>query len=152
MKKQLISIGLSIIFILSLSLAQAQNEEHGKRHHSFEKGERGMMHGKMLTDDQKEAFKELRIKSMKESKPIKDELRELSAHHQTLMTAEKPNLKAVYASIDKMSVLKTKLAKIKAKSRIEMSSQLTDEQKLKMASMKQMKKHDHKPMNKGRKK
>ena len=146
MKKQLISIGLSLIFILSLGLAQANNPERGQKGESKERGHHGMMHGKLLTEEQKEIFKEIRLANMKESKPLKDKLRELQAQHQTLVTAEKPDLNKIYASIDKMSTLKTELAKIKAKSRVEMASHLTEEQKLKMANFhkhKKGKKHKH---------
>ncbi len=146
MKKQLITIGLSLIFIFSLSLAQANNPEKRNRCEFKEKGQHGMMHGKLLTEEQKEIFKEIRIASMKESKAMQDELRELHAHHQTLMTAEKHDLNKIYASIDKMGELKTELAKIKAKARVKMSSHLTDEQKLKMANFHKFqkgKKHGH---------
>ena len=141
MKKQLTSFGLSVIFILSLSLVQAQNTEKGNRYQKHEKGHHGMMYGKLLTEEQKESFKDIRLQSMKESKPIRDELRELAARHKTLMTADQPDMDKIYASIDKMSDLKSELGKIKAKARIEMSSQLTDEQKLKMESFKKKKKH-----------
>ncbi len=154
MKKQLISIGLSLIFILSLSLVQANNSKKGQRGEFKGKGHHGMMHEKLITEEQKEIFKEIRLTSMKESKPIQDELRELKAQHQTLMTAEKPDLNKIYASIDKMSELKTQLTKIKAKSRVEMASHLTEEQKLKMAHFHKFRKegkHNHckRPGNKG---
>lgn len=37
---------------------------------------------------------------MKDAKPFRDELRELRVHHQTLMTAENPDLDAIYLSLD----------------------------------------------------
>ena len=97
------------------------------------------MHMNLLTDEQKEIFKEIRLKVLKESKPLQDKLRELKAHHQTLVTADEPNMNEIYASIDKMSEVKSELAKIKAKSRVEMASHLTDEQKILMAQHRGMK-------------
>lgn len=94
-----------------------------------------------LTEEQQEAFKAIRMKSMKESKPIRDELRELRAHQQTLVTADQPNLDAIYKNIDKMSTLQTQLAKIRAKSRVDMQGQLTDEQKIQFQHMKEMRMH-----------
>ena len=101
----------------------------------------GLNHERFLTDEQKEAFKTIRMNSMKEAKPLQDELRELKAHHQTLMTAEKPDMKAINASIDKMSSVEAELEKVKAKARVEMQSSLTDEQKMKMHQFMKMKKH-----------
>ncbi len=140
MKKQIISLGLSIFFVLSLIAVQAQNPQRGKDFSFQGKGKKEMMCQKVLTEEQQEAFKEIRLASMKDAKPLQDEIRELRAHHQTLMTAEKPNLNEIYTSIDKMSELKSELAKIRAKARVEMSSQLSEEQKLKMAQMKKMRK------------
>ncbi len=95
-----------------------------------------------LTEEQKEAFKVIRLETMKETKPLKDELRELRAHHQTLMTTENPDLNAIYASIDKMSEIESELSKIRAKSHLEMQSHLTDEQKLMFLHHREMKKQE----------
>jgi len=102
-------------------------------------------HKNMFTDEQKEAFKTVRINSMKEAKPLQDQLRELKAHQQTLMTEEKPDMNAIYANIDKMSKLENQLAKIRAKTRVEIQSHLTDEQKLQMQNFRTMRNHDHGP-------
>ena len=94
--------------------------------------DKGMTCGKqesLLTDEQKEAFKTIRLESMKESRPLEDQLRELRTHQQTLMHADKPDLNAINANIDKISDIENQLAKIKAKARVEMMSKLTDEQK-----------------------
>jgi len=53
------------------------------------------------------------------------------AHQKTLMTAEKPDLDAINKNIEKMGSLKTEMAKIQAKSRLDMRAQLTEEQRLK---------------------
>jgi len=90
---------------------------------------------KLLTEEQKESFKTIRMTCMKESQPLKDQLNELKLHEKTLMNADKPDINAINANIDKISSLQNKIAKIFAKSKIEMSEQLTSEQKMKMKNM-----------------
>ena len=53
-----------------------------------------------LTADQKEAMKALRLETAKQIKPLKNELRELMARQQTLVTADKADLKAIDNNID----------------------------------------------------
>lgn len=91
---------------------------------------------RLLTKEQKESFKTIRMACMKEIQPLKDQLNELKLHEKTLMKADKPDLNAIYTNIDKISSLENKIAKIFAKSKIEMYKQLTSEQKLKMNNMK----------------
>lgn len=84
-----------------------------------------------LTQEQKESFKNLRIETEKELKPLKNELRELMARQQTLVTADKADLNAINKNIDKMSDVKAEMAKITAKQHQAIRSQLTEEQLLK---------------------
>ncbi|MDD4514847.1 periplasmic heavy metal sensor [Massilibacteroides sp.] len=98
-----------------------------------------------LTEKQKEAIKEIRIKSIKETKPLKYKLKELKAHQQTLINEDKPNLNDINSNIDEISKIQNQLAKIKAKSRIEVLSQLTDEQKLLFSEKKHKRGHNFAP-------
>jgi len=145
MKRMMITTGILFLMLVIFSGVNAQKPWSG-----MEKGkpccERMAanspctnMQQNLLSDEQKEIFKEIRIKAMKESKPLQDQLRELKAHHQTLVTADEPNMKEIYASIDKMSEVKSALAKIRAKSKVEMASHLTDEQKAQMGQHRGMK-------------
>ena len=81
-----------------------------------------------LTEEQKEAFKKLRLETAKELKPLKNELRELMAHQQTLATADNADLKAINKNIDKMSEVKADIAKIMARQHQAFRSQLNEEQ------------------------
>jgi len=81
-----------------------------------------------LAEEQKEAFKKLRLETAKEIKPLKNELRELMAHQQTLVTADKADLNTINKNIDKMSEVKAEIAKIMAKQHQAIRSQLTEEQ------------------------
>lgn len=95
----------------------------------------------LLTEEQKAAIKEIKIKSEKESKPLRYKLKELKARQQTLMNEDKPDMKAINSNIDDMTKTKNQLAKIKAKKRVDVLSQLTDEQKLLISEKKKGKKN-----------
>ena len=113
------------------------NDEHG-----------GLISELNLTDAQKEALKQSRIDLQKQLKPLRNELGEAEAHQKTLMTAEKPDLNAIDKNIEKIGMLKTEMAKVQVKHRLDMRAQLTDEQKLKFDMFRgkmnrPMMKHDH---------
>jgi len=90
----------------------------------------------MLTEEQKESFKTIRMNYMKEIQPLMDQLKELKLHEKTLMNADKPNLNEININIDKVSALQNKIDKLSAKMKVEISAQLTSEQKMKMKSIK----------------
>jgi len=83
-----------------------------------------------LTEDQKEKIKDIHLKAMEESKVFTDQLREQRAKHQTLVTAESPDMKAIEKSLEKMSELKLELQKIRAEKHQEIRTLLTKEQLL----------------------
>lgn len=91
-----------------------------------------------FTEEQKEAMKEIRLETAKEMKPLRNELRELNARHQTLTTAEEAKLDAIYKNIEKMADVKTEMAKIRAKQHQEVRGLLTEEQLLKFDNQKEM--------------
>jgi len=81
------------------------------------------------SDQQKEQIKKAKIEFAKATKDLKNELNELRAQQKTLMSADKPNLKAIYANIDKASDLKNRLKKEQFAMRMDIKSVLTEEQK-----------------------
>jgi Spy/CpxP family protein refolding chaperone len=85
-----------------------------------------------LSTEQKEAVKKIWLESAKALKPIKDELRELKAKHQTLTTQSKPDMDAINKSIEKIGSVKVQIAKIQAKRQQEFRALLTEEQLLKL--------------------
>ena len=103
-----------------------------------------------LSDEQKEAVKKIRMETVREVKPLRDELRELEAHQQTLETADNADMKAIYKNIDKISEAKTKMAKIMAKQKQEVRSLLTEEQKLKMDQKRDNMRQGERPFMKDR--
>jgi hypothetical protein len=85
-------------------------------------------HEPFFSDEQKEAIKQIRVKTAKKVKPLKNELGELNAHQKSLTTATKANLDKIYANIEKISDVKIEIAKIFAKQHQEIRSLLTEEQ------------------------
>lgn len=136
---------LMIAVLLGLTtVSMAQPKENEQRKAPFApKHEMRMEHRNLgpgaalqLTDAQKEAFKQSRLAMQKQLLPIQNELGEAEAHQKTLMTAEKPDLAAINKNIEKIGSLRVEMAKIRAKSRLDMRAQLTEEQRLKLDAMK----------------
>jgi Spy/CpxP family protein refolding chaperone len=116
-------------------------------------GQRGPAQGLNLTDVQKDAFKQSMLAVQKQLQPLRNELGEAEAHQKTLTTAEKPDMNAINKNIEKIGALKVEMSKIQAKNRLEMRSQLTDEQRLKfdLFKDKMMQERGHKGMKRGMK-
>lgn len=98
-----------------------------------------------LTDAQKETFKQGMLDMQKQLQPIRNQLGEAHAHQKTLTTADKPDMAAINKNIEKMSGLKTEMAKIQTKYHLEMRAQLTDEQRLKFDRFEHRKKDGNRP-------
>lgn len=126
--KRSVIVGMICMFVvagMSNLYAQQNRGQRGQRKVECQKGERCN-----LSDAQKEQMKEARTKYAKQTLDIKNELNELQAKQQTLVSAEKPNQSQVYANIDKMTALKKELHLQKLDMRMEMRSFLTEEQLL----------------------
>jgi|GEM_PF-709736 len=150
MKIRFLTIALIAMFaIVSVASAQTPQKSDGFRGKRMEM-KQGQKHNKMcfdkfFTEEQKEQIKAIRLKNRKQLKPLRDEVRELEAHQQTLVTADTPDMKAIYQNIDKISTAKNKIQKIRAKQHQEIRALLTEEQRMKFDEMKE------RPMMKGRK-
>ena len=141
---------LSLVLLMSLSaVLMAQSTEVGpkKEFHGHKKegcimgAKRGFDGGLNLSDAQKETFKQSRIAMQKQILPIRNELGEAMAHQRTLVTAESPDLAAINGNIEKIGALRTEMAKIEVKHRLDMRAQLTDEQRQKFDLFKEKMKH-----------
>lgn len=82
----------------------------------------------VLSEEQKDQMKDVRIKYASETKDLKNQLNELQAHQQTLVSATKPNKSEVYANIDKMGAIKKELNLKRLDMRLDMRSSLNEEQ------------------------
>jgi Spy/CpxP family protein refolding chaperone len=144
MKTKVLSLVIIATFLIStVALAQApkngqwnkkgqQKKEMMMKKHAHQKND---FH-KMFTDEQMETMKTYRLETAKKVKPLKNELRELMAHQQTLTTADNADLKAINNNIDKISAVKTKIAKIMAAQHQQVRALLDEEQLLKFDNMK----------------
>lgn len=147
MKTRILSILLVAVFAISTT-AMAQSEQGRKRHP--EQKEMMMKRHKQMkerfnnffTEEQKTKMKELRIETAKQVKPLKNELNELRAKQQTLTTADKADMKAINANIDKMSEIKADIQKIMAQQHQEIRTMLTEEQLIKFDAIKHKRGHN----------
>ena len=136
MKKLFFGFVLVSGILLSGSILAQKSERNFKsRPEMREMGQQQKHDGMMkdsLTTKQKEAIGQIRVKTDKELKPLHDQLSELMAHHRTLMTAEKPDMAAINASIEKMGAIKISIEKAETAQQQEIRKLLTEEQRSRM--------------------
>lgn len=130
---------LMLVVLMGLSAAgMAQRIEKGSRKsvrgqesemrmNADQRNAGGVMN---LTDEQREGFKKSMLAVQKKLQPLRNELGELKARQNTLMTAERPDKREVEKNIEKMGELKVEMEKIQAAHRLEMRQQLTEDQRL----------------------
>jgi Spy/CpxP family protein refolding chaperone len=83
-----------------------------------------------LTDEQSKKMDVLRLTFQKEKLALENQMAELKAHQQTLSTAEKADMKAIYSNIDEITKLQNQMMKKSADYKQQIRSLLTDEQRL----------------------
>ncbi len=143
MKTKVLSLVIVATFLIStVALAQPGNMQGNKKNkqqkemmmkkHAHQKNE----FKKLFSDEQMETMKTYRLEAAKAVKPLKNELRELMAHQKTLTTADNADLNAINKNIDKISAVKTKIAKVMAAQHQKIRSLLDEEQLLKFDNMK----------------
>lgn len=125
LSKSLLVLMVSALIATSFSNAYAQRGNRPMRDSA--RFERGIPN---LTAEQKTKIQTLRVKHQKEAIPLRNELAEKKAHLRTLQSVDKPDMNAINKTIDEISALQTKIMKSKASHRIEVASNLTDEQKV----------------------
>ena len=136
MKAKILSLALLMVMCLTVSAQPQMNR--GMRNFRGPQNNMWMNQNRQdpakalnLTDEQKEAFKKIRLAMHKEILPIQNEIGEAEAHQKTLLSAEKPDLAAINKNIEKIGALRVEIAKIAMKHRLEMRSLLTDDQRMK---------------------
>lgn len=143
MKKfNLKTLVLSTLVLCSVSLmaqgyGRGNCDGNGPRSKGFQQGmQRGerMEEFLELSDDQKTKIETLRVAHQKEMLPLKNELGEKQAKMQTLASAENADMKSINALIDEMSVIKTKMAKMRAAHKQDVRKLLSPEQRVKFDS------------------
>ena len=118
---------LAVVMMIPLMGLQAQQRGQngqGNRQHSERSGIPD------LTAEQKEQMQAFRLDVQKNSLPIKNELGENRAKMNTLITTDKPDMKAIDKLIDENAELMASLMKIKAQNHQKVRSLLTDDQRV----------------------
>lgn len=92
--------------------------------------------GNFFTDEQHLAMQNLRMANHQQVTDLKNQLNELQVHQKNILAQNEVNVKAANKNIDAMTKLKSELAGIQVKSKLEMQSLLSDEQKAKMSMRK----------------
>ena len=129
-------LALAVLMGLATGLMAQQKEKKDERaargaNQEMQKKNRETVQNAInLTDAQKEAFKQSRLALEKQLQPIRNELGEAEARQRTLTTTDKPDMDAVNKNMDKIGSLKTQMAKLQTKHRLELRAQLTEEQRL----------------------
>ena len=133
LKPMLVTL-LSIFILAGSALAQGHDNDgpmHGRKQGHKMMGQRMApgMNIPGLTDKQKTEMKKIHLAQMDATKEIRNQIMEKKAHLRTLQTADKANIKAINATIDEISALKTQMAKKQAAMHQKIRSLLTPEQR-----------------------
>lgn len=83
-----------------------------------------------LTEAQKDQMKAIHIKGMKATQTLKNQLMEKRAHLNTLSSADKADMKAINKQIDEIFIIQASIHKVRAASKQEVRSLLTDDQRV----------------------
>jgi len=83
-----------------------------------------------LTPEQEAKIEALRVDHMKKRTEFRNQMNELRAKKQTLMTTDKSDLNAINGIIDQMTALQNKMMKERVKNHQEIRNLLTDTQKV----------------------
>ena len=87
-----------------------------------------------LTEDQENKIEALRVEHLKEMNAFRNQVNELRAKKQTVMTSDNPDMKEINSIIDQMSEVHNKMMKASAKHQQSVRGLLTEEQKRKLAA------------------
>ncbi|MDX9695901.1 MAG: Spy/CpxP family protein refolding chaperone [Bacteroidales bacterium] len=130
MKTQKISITM-ISLALLMFISSDMFAQRGNRNNNFDR-EPGTYCSNIpdLTPEQETKIEALRVDHLKKRTDYRNQMNELRAKKQTLMTTDKSDLNAINGIIDQMTGLQNKMMKEKAKHNQDIRSLLTDSQKI----------------------
>lgn len=97
-----------------------------------------------LTAEQKEKMKNIHMNTAKEVKPLRSQVGEKEAHLKTLTVADKPDMMEINKTLDEISTLKNKMAKLQMAAKMEIRGLLTEEQRTKYDEHEEMRGKDKK--------
>ena len=122
-KKHMGIMVIAMTFVIGLSsFSQAQNQKRPRRANQQLQC--------VLSPEQQSQMRSMKVEFLKETSDVRNQIALLKAKRNTLMTAAKPDVKAIYANIDKMSQLHEKLMKKQLTMKVESRALLTEEQQV----------------------
>lgn len=89
-----------------------------------------------MSAEQQDQIKKIRLTMWKELTPLRNKAGELGAHLKTLTSVEKPDMAAINQTLDKIGAQRTEIAKAEMKYRMQMRSVFTEEQLMKLQTIK----------------
>ena len=113
-----------------LAFAQARQPGHERTAGMNRGEERSERMIPDMTEEQKEEMKQLRLKSMEESLPLRNQLNENKARYRTLSTATNVDMRAINKLVDESGKIETELKKKAAANHQQIRMLLTDEQRV----------------------
>ena len=143
MKTRILSIVLLAI-IFTAGSAHAQRGDFRREGKTMPERREAIMKQRLetpnarFTEEQREFMQKSRLETEKRLKPHQDQIRELRARHQTLVTADKADMKAIGTSLEKLAEVQLAMAGIKAEQHQQFRAQLTDEQRMMLDKRGQM--------------
>ena len=124
--KSLVFVAMIMIFATGVF---AQPFGKGNMMNKGQKGNR-FMNIPDLTDAQKTEIKKIRTAHMKDVLPLRNKMRELQAHKQTVSTGDNVNMTELNKTIDEIGALQVKMMKKKANHRQAVRKILTEDQRV----------------------
>ncbi|MGE0090380.1 MAG: Spy/CpxP family protein refolding chaperone [Bacteroidales bacterium] len=130
MKTQKISITMLALALL-MFIGSDMFAQRGNRNNNFDR-EPGAYCSNIpdLTPEQETKIEALRVDHLKKRTDYRNQMNELRAKKQTLMTTDKSDLNAINGIIDQMTGLQNKMMKERAKHNQDIRGLLTDSQKV----------------------
>ncbi|MFC2151361.1 Spy/CpxP family protein refolding chaperone [Bacteroidota bacterium] len=122
-------LAIILLMIVGTNLYAQHGRYHSERNRDFNRNQK-CERIPNLTEDQENKIEALRLDHLKEVNTFKNQMNELGAKKQTLMTSDNSDLKEINAVIDKMTNLQNSMMKLKAKHHQDVRNLLTDEQKV----------------------
>lgn len=132
MKKQIILLAIAVISSLPLLAQQRPHNQERMQRMRSERPERQ----DFLSEEQKEQMKGLREEHMKASTPLHNQLKELRARQNSLMSVESPDRGEINEVLDEINELQGQLQKLSVDQRLNFRELLTEEQRVKVDAMK----------------
>jgi Spy/CpxP family protein refolding chaperone len=130
MKKQIILLALAVVFSMPLLAQQRPMQERARR--LAERPDREAF----LTEQQKEQVKALRMEHQKNVTPLQNELKELRARQNSLMSVDSPDRGAINGVLENINSIQGQLQKMSVEQRLAFRELLTEEQRIKIDAMK----------------